>query len=787
MILENDFVCLNIELENSCFSIHSKVLDAELANIRINVDFSVQGRKQNSLRNNWGLYSWRKTSIEEISTADEVVLTLGPDEFDIHYVLRFKLPENGHAVQWNLTLINQSSKPIWLDRISLLDHIADSRKKQRDLSFLGIRNSKFRDQFFYSNGWQSWSGAGVIRGKTHQYRTRFRPFLAARTENYGTITDDRAGHYWSDFYAAYGDNHLRVGAVLGFLSQKQNFGSIAISTHPGSPADVKMWANGDSTRIDPGSSFETDWAYFEYFALDEDHPLDRYLTAVSAENGCGEVNEAPTGWCSWYQYFQEISEPIIIQNTKALSNIHKFLPLQIVQTDDGFIKKIGDWYDLSSGFNNGLAGVSKLIKDNNFTPGLWLAPYILQSDAQIQREHPDFILKGYDNQPVNAGFGWNGLTKALDLTHPGVHDHICKLIDTAVHQWGYEYLKLDFIYAGALKGKRLDPTKSRAQALHASLASIREIAGKQTYLVGCGCPMGSGIGILDALRITTDISSSWEPEFAGLKGVFNKEESMPSAKFAIRNMLTRSHLHKKWWNNDPDCIQLRENLKLTAAERQSHITAVALTGGSFFISDDLKKLAPAVVQNASSLLPIIDRRPVIVDLWENSFPKYVKLALSGAAGEWFLLGYINWSDRKEKVSLESDHFKLLPINYFVRSYWDEQCTVSKKSELLWSGIIQPHGAVMLAVRPFTQAPTYLGGSLHISQGLEVDELELSIDGCKLNFDVNYKGSGYFDMFLPDQPTKVLSGDHVISFKSLNDFIYRIQLPLDHQPSVNISY
>jgi len=718
---------------------------------------------------------------------ERIELTLGPDEFGIHYILTFEINDNNRSVQWRLQLSNQSNKPIWLEKITLLDFSLGASGNHSEKSFLGIPKSNFKDQFFFSNGWQSWSGTAVKKGFTHQYRTKLRPFLAARAENHGTIEHNRAGHYWSDFYALYGDARHGTGAVIGFLTQQQNFGSISIDMHPNTAANLKMWANGDSARIDPGMAFETDWAYFQFVSLTDEHPYDQYLNAVSQENRCKEIYDSPTGWCSWYQYFQDISELVIKGNASALSNINKKLPLKLIQTDDGFVTKIGDWYNPTKGFDCGLSEISSFISNKNFTPGIWLAPYILQADSQIQKDHPDFILKGYDDRPVNAGFGWNGLTTALDLTHPGVHDHICKLIDNAVHQWGFNYLKLDFLYAGALRGKHLDPTKTRAQSLHTSLRAIREMAGQDTYLLACGCPIGSGIGIFDGMRISTDISESWEPEFAGVKSIFKKEETMPSAKYSIRNMITRSHQHKKWWNNDPDCVQLRKKQKLTLAERQSHITSVALTGGAYIISDNLEKLSIDKIAEGARLLPLIDKRPVVVDLWQNDFPKLIKLPLSGAPGEWYLLGYFNWSDKKEKAAIKCDQFKLRSDRYFSRSYWDKQVRISNKGDALWTGTINPHGVVLLGVRAYSSTPVYLGGSFHISQGLEVEALELRGDSCSIRLNLQHEAEGFIDMYLPMEPEYVTADDRIVNFVSIENGFYRVYLTLDNNVLVNIFY
>lgn len=787
MKIKNEFLCLAVDPENGNFSIISKIHDTALRNIQVGINFSSLGRSVSSLNDNWGLFSWTDQSSATHNSGEQIELTLGPDEFGIHYVLTFKISSNSRAVQWRLKLSNQSRKPIWLEKITLLDLSLKAAGNQNHKSFLGISDSHFKDQFFFSNGWQSWSGTGIKKGLIHQHRTKLKPFLAARSENHGTIEHNKAGHYWSDFYALYGDTRHETGAVLGFLTQQENFGSISIDMHPKTSASLKMWANGDSARIDPGMTFVTDWAYFQFVSLNNEHPYDDYLKAVNQENQCRKFSGSPTGWCSWYQYFQDISDTVIKENTKMLAEFNKKLPLNLVQTDDGFVTKIGDWYDLKRGFEHGLTDISSYVAKKNFTPGIWLAPYILQADSQIQKEHPDFILKGYDDRPVNAGFGWNGLTTALDLTHPGVHEHVCKLIDNAVHHWGFNYLKLDFLYAGALRGKHLDPTKTRAQSFHTSLKAIREMAGKETYLLACGCPIGAGIGLFDGMRISTDISESWTPEFMGVRNILKNEETMPSAKYAIRNMLTRAHQHKKWWNNDPDCVQLRDKHKLTLAERQSHITVVALTGGSYIISDNLKKLSEENVNEGARLLPLIDKRPVIVDLWQNEFPKLIKLPLSGAPGDWYLLAYFNWSDKKEKAVIKCDQFKLNSDRYFVRSYWDDQVRISSKGEPLWTGAINPHGVVLLAVRSFSSTPVYLGGSLHISQGLEVEALEMRGDSCSIQLNLQHEAEGFIDMYLPVEPAYATAGDDPVKFAQIENRLYRIFLSLDKSFIVNIFY
>ena len=80
---------------------------------------------------------------------------------------------------------------------------------------------------------------------------------------------------------------------------------------------------------------------------------------------------------------------------------------------------------------------------------------------------------------------------------------LAELAQTAVQQWGYRVLKLDFLYAAALPGVRHDAGATRAQALRRGLQAIRDGAG-DAFLLGCGCPFGPAVGLVDGMRIGLD-------------------------------------------------------------------------------------------------------------------------------------------------------------------------------------------------------------------------------------------------------------------------------------------
>ena len=523
----------------------------------------------------------------------QITLEAGPDANGIACRLTFALPTDGPLFFWRVELENRGSQPVQVERIELLraGHFPGGfLAGERPISRISGLDE---EPAFFSNGWQSWNYTGVYGVQEKLKRTRLGPLTAPMRVNAGTPQPKERGHFASDMFGVLGDRIQRNGILAGFLSQQEHFGSLEVWLRsPGS--GLRLWANGDDTRLDPGNMMLTDWACLHVLHLDDPDPLGPYLEAVAHQNGIqgglppnqygspgGASATVPVGWCSWYQFFTRVTNEDIRRNLQSAGDLRRQLPLEVIQIDDGFETRVGDWYDFQPTFPNGLASLATEIRQAGFTPGLWLAPFIVDPRSRLAHQHPEWILHSRFNRPANAGFNlWGTIATALDLTMPGALDYACQVVDRAAHEWGYPYLKLDFLYAGALPGRRHDPTRTRAQILRQGLLALRQAAGEETTLLGCGCPLGPAIGLFSPMRIGPDVSEDWEPVFMGWKAFIKQEPDYPSARNAIHNTLTRAPLHRRWWINDPDPLLLRSDTRLSLAEVQSLATAIAMTGGA---------------------------------------------------------------------------------------------------------------------------------------------------------------------------------------------------------------
>lgn len=438
---------------------------------------------------------------------------------------------------------------------------------------------------------------------------------------------------------------------------------------------------------------------------------------------------------------------------------------------------MGDWLVPNKHFPHGVELLAEMIRDEGLTPGLWLAPFILHPSANIARSHPEWLLRNKYGAPVRTGFVWNSLGAALDLTHPGAIEHVREVIRTAAYDWGFPYLKLDFLYAAALKGVYQDRTKTRAQVLRYGMEVIRESASPETTMLGCGAPLGSMLGMVQAMRIGADVSGFWKPSFHGIALPFKNERCMPSARNSIQNILTRSAINNCWWVNDPDCLLVRLDSNLSLPEVQSLATAIAVTGGSVYVSDDMTKLPDERIRIAASLLPPINQRPWVLDWLEEGMPIKLQLDLEGSAGCWHLLACFNWSDSEVLAELHKSDFHLDDCDYLVRSFWQQNVWRSKTGCNLFNGVIQSHGVLLMAVRKcFPNLDAYLGSDMHISQGLEVSSWKLGSNSLNFEISSGKKMNGIVDLGLRKRPKAALANLQKALLKDLGNNIFRLPLP-----------
>jgi alpha-galactosidase len=311
-----------------------------------------------------------------------------------------------------------------------------------------------------------------------------------------------------------------------------------------------------------------------------------FAEGFAAASGVQEVRAAPAIWCSWYDYFSEITEADVDENLRAI--VDRELPVDVIQLDDGYERELGDWLELSPRFTS-LARVAERIRAQGRRAGIWLAPFLVGVSSAIAAEHPEWILRGESGDPVFAIHNWGQDPYALDVTHPGVRDYLTTVLRSFVDM-GFDFFKLDFLYAAALDGHRFDASLTATQAYRQGVAQLRSAIGDDAYLLGCGAPLLPSVGLVDAMRISADTSPRWTSA--------DGDMSFPGGGAAELSVHGRAYQHGRYWVNDPDCLLLGRGVEY----RERRVEMMKEHGGLRGISGRIANLDEWALTTARELL-----------------------------------------------------------------------------------------------------------------------------------------------------------------------------------------
>jgi alpha-galactosidase len=300
----------------------------------------------------------------------------------------------------------------------------------------------------------------------------------------------------------------------------------------------------------------------------------------------GSLRQIPPVWCSWYQYYSEVTAADVLANLDVMKEFD--LPVGVVQIDDGYEAAPGDWL-IPSGHFSGLPSVVKQIRDTGRHAGIWLAPLLVGRSSRPFAEHPDWVVRDRDGgEPVFAGHVCRDACTALDITHPAAADYLAEVL-TTMKDWGVDYFKLDFLYAGAFEGNRHSATGG-VDAYRYALRLIRRTIGPDAFLAGCGAPILPAVGLVDTMRIGPDVAANYLPA--------DGNPSTPSQRNASRNVRARAWQHGRFWVNDPDCLMARPQVE----QREQWADTIERFSGVRASGDGLRDLDVWGLQTTRRLL-----------------------------------------------------------------------------------------------------------------------------------------------------------------------------------------
>lgn len=288
--------------------------------------------------------------------------------------------------------------------------------------------------------------------------------------------------------------------------------------------------------------------------------LDGYAARAASASGAKFQKAVMTGWCSWYHYYGNESADDILKNARLISESPLKGEVSVIQIDDGWNlphkgdpRAWGDWMP-GSKFPQGMKAVVDELHGLSFKAGLWLAPFSADKTSQLAATHPEWMVRANNSktgllEPVAQGnqFG-------LDLTNPEVLAWLRQTFNRVFQEWNFDYVKIDFLVQGTCRGIRHDPSKTAAEAFQMGMKVIRDCAGKSKFVLACGSPLGPAIGLCDGMRIGFDVGGRWEAPLNLNAWPHGNCSILPAAY----PTLFRQWQNRVWWQNDPDCLVVRD-------------------------------------------------------------------------------------------------------------------------------------------------------------------------------------------------------------------------------------
>jgi len=434
-----------------------------------------------------------------------------------------------------------------------------------DFLFTGV------DKIF-ANGFQSWTDS---REFDLNEKIRKPGFLAEKVMKKYVI--DRYGD--GQFYKQSGKKGVLHSHTYTYFRSGSEFNLIGSLSERNGFTVIESDVNGKRIKIIKdceGAVWKNETTPLEIIAIagDENSVFDEYFAAC----GITPPQAKPlTGWTSWYNYYQNITEDIILENISA---VKKYAPeFSVFQIDDGFARAVGDWLEIDTEkFPRGMEFIASEIHKNSMMAGIWLAPFAAEKTSKIFNEKPHWILKDKNGEPVLAGGNWSTFY-ALDFYNDEVRSYLKEVFNTVFNVWKYDLVKLDFLYAVSLIPQH---GRSRGEVMHEAMVFIRECA-KDKLVLGCGVPLGSVFGLVDYCRIGCDVGLDWNDKYY-MKFLHRERISTLNA---IVNSISRRHLNGRAFLNDPDVFLLREdNLQLTQNQKVTLFIINSIFGGLVFTSDN---------------------------------------------------------------------------------------------------------------------------------------------------------------------------------------------------------
>lgn len=376
------------------------------------------------------------------------------------------------------------------------------------------------------------------------------------------------------------------------------------------------------------------------------------------------------GWNSWDYLAGAVSREAVNRNIRAGRELFGDA-LEVFALDEGWECQWGTW-EANWKFPEGLEDFCRHVRSVGGVPGIWTAPLLVNTYNPLFLEHPDWFAARADGQLQTDAYSY-GPMAYLDVTRQEVLEHL-RGVFSRLRAAGFEYFKVDFGQC-ILKARLFhDRGIGRNGLLRNAFKVIREAIGDDAYLLSCGSPYESVVGIADAVRSTGDIHIFW--------GHVLRNAGALSVRWWMAGNL---------WNCDPDFLVVRgpdtavppyakrrvvtpvgpeggwlAGREFNENEARVYALLVHLTGGDVMLGDMLAQLNEVGAGIIRRVLEPRTRPAIPADLF-TSDQDLPRIWIGRDAGNT-LVGLFNWTDKPATVNFNSSDWG---IEGEPRDFWTD--------------------------------------------------------------------------------------------------------------------
>ena len=352
---------------------------------------------------------------EEDTETLELVLT--DKVLNIKAVLSYSVFEGIDAVVRSIKLYNESSAPVFIERIMSASMDMDNKDYDKIMLNGSWARERHIDRTPVNYGVQSMSS---LRGEEgHQTH----PFMALLEK---TATEDTG--------EVYGINLVYSGNFLT-LADRGQFDSVRLMT--GINPEGFLW------KLNPGESFQAPEAVLVYSAEGLNGMSHAFHDLYREHLIRGEYRDKkrPILINNWEATYFDFTTEKLLDIAREASK----LGIEMLVMDDGWFgnrcddnRALGDWFVNEEKLQGGLKYLVDEVNKLGMKFGIWFEPEMISPDSDLYRAHPDWAIQIPGRK---AGLARNQYV--LDMSRTEIQDYVFDLVANILRSANIEYVKWD--------------------------------------------------------------------------------------------------------------------------------------------------------------------------------------------------------------------------------------------------------------------------------------------------------------------------------------------------------